>query len=57
MDKIKKREFVGNQLFFWVLCISGIGIPIAIVYLINSTIETEFEVENADQFWNHYRNK
>ena len=55
MDRIRKREFVGSQIWLTVLALTGIGIPIAIVYLINSTIETEFEVEDADKFWESYR--
>lgn len=55
MDKIRKREFVGSQLWLTLLSITVIGIPAAIVYLVNSTIETEFEVEDADKFWDSYR--
>jgi hypothetical protein len=57
MDRIKKREFVGSQLLLWIMSISIIGLPLAVVYLINGTIETEFEVEDADQFWENYKKK
>lgn len=55
MDRIKKREFVGSQILLVLLCLTGIGIPVAVVYLINSTIETEFEVEDANAFWESYK--
>jgi|TARA_R110001592_G_scaffold246590_4_gene508488 hypothetical protein len=48
MDKIKCREFRGNAFWFWILCLSGIGIPLAILYLIESTIEIEYEVSDAE---------
>ena len=54
MDRIRKREFTGNALVFWLLCLSGIGIPLAILYLVNGTIETEFDVDDAEGFWESY---
>lgn len=54
MDKIKRREFVGNWIIFWVLGISVIGIPFAILYLIENTIEIEYEVENGEKFMDSY---
>jgi len=50
MDKIKKREFKGNWFWFFFLCFSVIGIPSAILYLIESTIEIEYEVDDAEVF-------
>ena len=55
MDRIRKREFTGSRFLFWVLFISGIGLPLAIVYLINGVVETEFEVEDAEAFWKSYK--
>lgn len=58
MDKIKRREFTGNWLLVWLLGISGIGIPIAILYLLEHTIEIEYEVKDAEAFMDSYvRNK
>jgi len=54
MDKIRRREFTGNWLLVWLLGISGIGIPIAIIYLIEHTIEIEYEVQDAEAFMDQY---
>ena len=51
MDKIRIREFKGSVIILSLLALSCIGIPAAIVYLINNTVETEFEVEDAHAFW------
>ena len=55
MDKIRRREFTGSWLFFTVLCISGVGLPIAFIYLVNSTVEIETEMENAEEAWSKIR--
>ena len=58
MDRIKTRTFNGNRLVFIFLCLTGIGIPIAIVYLFENTIEVEYEVEDAEKFLEfHYSKK
>jgi hypothetical protein len=58
MDRITKREFKGNWLFFSLLCLTIIGIPAAILYLIESTIEIEYEMDDAEAFLEyHYRKK
>jgi hypothetical protein len=48
MDRIVRREFRGNWLLFWLLCLTGIGIPLAIIYLINGTVEIHSECEDAE---------
>ena len=55
MDRIRKREFTGNVLLLTLLSLTVVGIPPAIVYYINGIIETEYEVEDADEFWKSYR--
>jgi hypothetical protein len=40
---------MGKLLYFWFLCITLVGIPIAIVYLINGTIRVEEQVNDAEQ--------
>jgi len=57
MDKIRKREFSGSVVFFTLLTFSVIGIPAAIVYLIDSTVETEYEVDDAEAFWKHHKER
>ena len=55
MDRIRRREFTGSVLLLTVLMFSIIGIPAAIVYLIDSTVDTDYEVDDAEAFWKHHR--
>jgi len=57
MDRIKRRQFVGNYLIFLILCLTGVLIPIAILYLINCTIEIEYEVSDAEEFMEYHVSK
>ncbi len=50
MSKIVHYQFMGSWLVFWFFCITGIGIPIALLYLINGTIRTDSEVDDPEQF-------
>jgi len=50
MDRISRYEFKGYRTWFIILCLSGIGIPIAILHLIDNTIQIEYEVEDAEAF-------
>ena len=49
MSKIVRYQFLGNWIFFWLLCLTGIGIPIAWLYLLNSTFRIESEVNNPEE--------
>lgn len=55
MDKITRRIFVGNWIVFWLLCITILGIPVAILYLLNGTVTIEQQVEDAGQVMDEYR--
>jgi len=55
MSKIIRYEFMGNWLLFWVLCITGIGIPFAILYLLNGTLRIEDEMADPEQFVSAFR--
>ncbi len=46
MAKIIRHEFLGSWLLFLILCLTGIGIPVAILYLINKTVSIEEEVSD-----------
>ena len=46
MGKIIYREFLGNRLVFFLLCLSGIGLPIAVIYLLECTVTVEENVES-----------
>lgn len=51
MDKIRRREFAGSWLIFAILCLTGVGIPFAVLYLVNHTVEIESEVTDAEAAW------
>jgi hypothetical protein len=34
MSKIVRHEFMGNWLLLWLLCIGGVTLPIAVLYLL-----------------------
>lgn len=41
MSKIVRYEFMGNWFIFWLLVITGLGIPIAFLHILNSTVRIE----------------
>jgi hypothetical protein len=55
MAKIVRYEFLGNWGLFTLLFISGIGIPVAILILINGTVRIEEEMDSAEEFVAAYR--
>ena len=55
MATVSRYEFMGSWVLFWFLCVTGVGIPAAILYLINGTLRIEERVENVDQMLNAMR--
>jgi hypothetical protein len=55
MPKIVRYEFMGNWLIFWILCVSMVGIPIAILYLLNGTLRIEHELADPEEFVSAFR--
>ena len=55
MARIIRHEFLGSELWVVFLCLTGIGIPMAITYLISSTISIEEEIDNPNEFLKKYR--
>lgn len=49
MAKVARWEFLGNWLLFWAYAVTVIGIPIALLYLINGTIRIEEEVDDPER--------
>lgn len=49
MARVKYREFVGSVLWFWFLCCTVVGIPLALLYLIDRTVEVEEEVADPER--------
>jgi hypothetical protein len=48
MATISRYEFMGNWFYFWLLCITAIGLPLAVLYLLNGTIRVEEQVADAE---------
>ena len=57
MSKIVRHEFMGSWIYFWLLCITAIGVPVAILYLLNGTLRIEDEVEDPEAFVSAFRAK
>lgn len=57
MDKIIRREFTGSWLLFGALALTGIGLPFAVLYLINSTVEIHTEVKNGEEAFDQIRRR
>lgn len=55
MPRIVRHEFMGNWLVFAVLCLTGLGIPFAILYLLNYTIRIESDIDDPEKFVQQYR--
>ena len=48
MAKVARWEFVGKWWLFWLFSISIVGIPVAILYLVNATLRIEEEVADPE---------
>ncbi len=48
MAKLVRYEFTGNWIWFWFYCVSVIGIPLGLLYLINGTLRIEQDVEDPE---------
>jgi hypothetical protein len=57
MDTIRRREFHGSWLWFAVLCLTGVGIPFAVIYLIENTVEIETQVKDGESAWEKIRER
>ena len=55
MAKVKRREFVGSRILFVLLCLTGIGIPLAVIYAVEATVSVEEELENPTEFTEAFR--
>ena len=50
MSKVVHYEFMGSWLIFGLLFLSGIGMPFAILYLLEGIIRTDTEIPNPEEF-------
>ena len=55
MAKIVRHEFIGSPIIFFALCLSLVGIPFAILYMIAGTVTVEEDIEDPTQFLMQYR--
>lgn len=55
MSKIVRYEFVGNWFWFWLTCISIIGIPFAILYFMNGLLRLDSEMKDPEAFLRDFK--
>ena len=55
MAKIVRYEFVGSWAAFWLLCITVVGIPVALLYVLNGTVRVEDDLDDPELFLSQYR--
>ena len=57
MSKIVRYQFMGNWFVFWALCVFVIFIPLAVLYLLSSTVRLDSEVDDPERFIAEFRAK
>ena len=50
MGSITRYDFLGSEILFVVLALTGVGIPIAVLYLLRNTVAIEEKMENPTDF-------
>ena len=50
MGSITRYDFLGSELLFVLLALTGVGIPIAILYLLRNTVAIEEKMESPTDF-------
>lgn len=55
MSRIIRYEFMGSWFRFWVLCLTIVGIPVAILYLIDGTLRIEHDIDDPERFVEEFR--
>lgn len=55
MSKIVRYEFMGSWVIFSILFLSGIGLPGAILYLLNGLISVETTMDDPEKFIEQFR--
>lgn len=55
MSRIVRFEFMGSWVIFSILFISGVGLPAAILYLINGLVLVETAIEDPEKFISEYK--
>jgi len=55
MSKIIRYEFMGSWFRFWLMCLTIIGIPFAVLYLIDGTLRIEHDIDDPERFVEEFR--
>ncbi|TMC09670.1 MAG: hypothetical protein E6J41_10140 [Chloroflexi bacterium] len=55
MSKIVRYRFLGNSYWFWLLCVSVVGLPVALLYMLHGTIRIEEELDDPERFIEEFR--
>ncbi len=55
MSKIVRYEFLGSWVIFSLLFLSGVGLPAAILYLMNGLVSIETSMEDPERFIAEFR--
>ena len=50
MGKIIRREFTGSRILFWLLVVLIVTIPFAIIYLLESLVTVESQMNEPEKF-------
>ena len=50
MGSITRYDFLGSELLFVLLALTGIGIPVALLYLLRNTVAIEEKMEKPTDF-------
>jgi hypothetical protein len=55
MPKLIRHQFMGSWFLFWLLSITGIGLPFALLYLLEGTVSIENEMEDPERFISEFK--
>jgi len=55
MSKIVRYEFLGSWIIFSLLFLSGVGLPAAILYLLDGLVCVETSMEDPEKFLAEFR--
>ncbi len=56
-NRIVRYEFMGSPLIFTLLCLTGLLIPFAVIYLVNGTLRIEHEMNDPEAFVVKFRSR
>lgn len=57
MSKIVRHEFMGSWTVFWLMSITILGLPLAFLYFVNSTLRIEDDLDDPEEFVSAFRSR